>query len=112
MAGRVGFAYNNWLFYGKGGGAWVGVNNPTLTNVTTGSSISFSGNNNSGWLAGVGVEYAFAPNWTARLEYDGILLNDKSFTVSSGPLTGDVINTGNRGVNIVTVGVNYLFNWR
>jgi outer membrane immunogenic protein len=112
VAGRAGVAVNNWLIYAKGGGGWVGVNNPTLTDVTTGSSISLSGNNNSGWLAGGGVEYAFAPNWTARLEYVGLRLNDKNFTVPAGALAGDVINTGNRGVNIVTVGVNYLFNWR
>jgi opacity protein-like surface antigen len=80
--------------------------------VTDGSSISFSGNSNSGWVAGGGVEYAFAPNWTARLEYVGMRLNDKNFTVPSGPLATDVIFTGNRGVNLVTVGVNYLFNWR
>ena len=39
LAGRVGVANANWLFYAKGGGGWVGVNNPTLTNVNTGSSI-------------------------------------------------------------------------
>jgi hypothetical protein len=27
-------------FYANGGGGWVGVNNPTLINVTTGGSIS------------------------------------------------------------------------
>ena len=48
LAGRVGIANANWLFYAKGGGGWVGVTNPTLTNVTTGGSISVS-NSNSGW---------------------------------------------------------------
>ena len=30
LAGRVGYAANNWLFYAKGGG-WVGVNKPLPT---------------------------------------------------------------------------------
>jgi opacity protein-like surface antigen len=63
----------------------VGVNNPTLTNVTTGGSISVSNSNsNSGWLAGAGIEWAFAPNWTAKIEYDFLGLNNQSFTVPVG----------------------------
>jgi outer membrane immunogenic protein len=108
LAARVGVANNNWLYYAKGGGGWVGVNNPTLTNVTTGGSISVSNSNsNSGWLVGAGIEWAFAPNWTAKVEYDFLGLNDSTFTVPGG----DVITTTNRDVQTVTVGINYLFNW-
>jgi len=112
LAARVGVANNNWLFYVKGGGGWVGVNNFTVTNVTTGGSISFS-NSNSGWLAGAGTEWAFAPNWTARVEYDFLGLNNQSFTVPAGApfLGGDVITTTHRDVQALTVGLNYLFNW-
>ena len=114
LAGRVGVAANNWLFYAKGGGGWVGVNNFTLTNVPTGGSISFSNSNsNSGWLAGAGIEWGFAPNWTARIEYDFLGLNNKNFTVPAGSpfLNGDVISINNRDIQTLTVGVNYLFNW-
>jgi outer membrane immunogenic protein len=114
LAGRVGVAANNWLFYAKGGGGWVGVNNPTLTNVTTGGSISVSNSNsNSGWLAGAGIEWAFAPNWTAKLEYDFLGLNNSSLTVPVGTpiIGGDVVTITNRDVQTLTVGVNYLFNW-
>ena len=110
VAGRVGYAYQNWLIYGKGGGGWVGVNNPTLTNLNGGGSISISNSNsNSGWLGGVGVEWAFAPNWTARLEYDRLFLNNSNFTA---PVAGgDNISIFSRDVQTVTVGINYLFNW-
>jgi outer membrane immunogenic protein len=114
LAGRVGVAANNWLFYAKGGGGWVGVNNFTVTNVPTGNSISFSNSNsNSGWLAGAGIEWGFAPNWTARIEYDFLGLNNQNFTVPAGSpfLNGDVISINNRDVQTLTVGVNYLFNW-
>jgi outer membrane immunogenic protein len=115
LAGRVGVAANNWLFYAKGGGGWVGVNNFTLTNVPTGGSINFSNsNNNSGWLAGAGIEWGFAPNWTARIEYDFLGLNNQNFAVPAGApfgLSGDVISVNNRDVQTLTVGLNYLFNW-
>jgi outer membrane immunogenic protein len=114
LAARVGVANNNWLYYAKGGGGWVGVNNPTLTNVTTGGSISVSNSNsNTGWLAGAGIEWAFAPNWTAKVEYDFLGLNNSTLTVPVGipVIGGDVITTTNRDVQTLTVGINYLFNW-
>jgi len=110
VAGRVGVAFptfNNWLFYGKAGGGWVGVNNPTLTDVTTGNSISISNSNSdSGLLVGGGIEWAFAPNWTARIEYDKLFLDNRTFTTPN-----DVITVFHRDVQTVTVGINYLFNW-
>jgi outer membrane immunogenic protein len=113
LAARVGVAADNWLFYAKGGGGWVGVNNPTLTNVSTGNSLSLSNSNSTtGWLAGAGVEWGFAPNWTAKLEYDFLGLNDSSFTVPVGsPLVGDVITTHDNHVQMLTLGINYLFKW-
>jgi outer membrane immunogenic protein len=112
LAARFGVAANNWLFYGKAGGGWVGIGNPTLTNVTTGGSISVSNSNSTtGWLAGAGVEWAFAPNWTAKLEYDFLGLNDSNFTVAAGTpiIGGDVITTHDVHVQTLTVGINYLF---
>src|SRR6516164_1384605 len=111
LAARVGVAANNWLFYAKGGGGWVGVNEFTLTNVTAGAAISSSNSNsNTGWLAGAGIEWAFAPNWTAKVEYDFLGLNNSSLTVPVGTpiIGGDVITTTNRDVQTLTVGINYL----
>jgi outer membrane immunogenic protein len=114
LAARVGVAANNWLFYAKGGGGWVGVNEFTLTNVTAGAAISSSNSNsNTGWLAGAGIEWAFAPNWTAKVEYDFLGLNNSTLTVPVGTpvVGGDIITTTNRDVQTLTVGLNYLFNW-
>jgi outer membrane immunogenic protein len=114
LTGRFGYAVDRVLFYGKGGGAWVGSNNLTVTNLATGSSVSFSNNNtNTGWTAGAGIEWAFTNNWTARLEYDYVGLDNASFTVpvTSPILAGDVFSTNNRNIQLVTVGINYLFNW-
>ena len=86
----------------------------TFCTIVTGGSISVSNSNsNSGWLAGGGIEWAFAPNWTARIEYDFLGLNNSSVTVPVGTpiIGGDVVTVTNRDVQTLTVGVNYLFNW-
>jgi outer membrane immunogenic protein len=66
--GRVGIALDRALLYGIGG---VAFGNPSQTFFLGLGPVSttFSGGNNTGWDAGVGVEYAFTPNWTARVEY-------------------------------------------
>jgi high affinity Mn2+ porin len=67
LRGRVGYAPANWLFYATGGFAWT-YNQLTLTQLaddTTDSPFLWR----LGWVAGLGVEWAFAPNWTVNLEY-------------------------------------------
>src|SRR5215468_11385466 len=71
LAARFGVTNGPWLFYGKAGAGWVGNEDFTITNLTTGTSITASNNNtNSGWLVGAGIEWAFAPNWSAKVEYN------------------------------------------
>jgi outer membrane immunogenic protein len=112
LAGRLGVAWDRVLFYGKGGGAWVGANSFTVTNVTTGTSFSGGSSSNSGWLAGAGLEWAFANNWTARVEYNYIGLSSKSITTPAlGLLPADTFTLGSHNIQTVTVGLNYLFNW-
>ena len=111
LTGRAGFALDRVLFYAKGGGAWVGSNNFTLSNVPTGATVSFGNSNtNTGWTAGAGVEWAFWENVTARLEYDYVGLSNSSLTVPAGfAIAPDVFSTSNRNISMVTVGINYLF---
>jgi outer membrane immunogenic protein len=52
LAARFGVTNGPWLFYGKAGGGWVGSEDFTVTNLTTGASITASNNSNSGWLVG------------------------------------------------------------
>ena len=113
LAGRFGVTNGYWLFYGKAGGGWVGNDDFTITNTATGASITGSNNNtNSGWLVGAGIEWAFAPNWSLKIEYDYLGLNSQTFTVPAGLfLAGDTFTTSNPNFQIVKVGVNYLFNY-
>ena len=118
VAARFGFAADHWLFYGKAGGGWVGNNNLTVTNVTTGVSLTCGnftncGNNTGGWLVGAGVEYAFTNNWTVKFEYDYLGLGNRTLVIppTAPLLAGDTFNSNNRNIQMVKVGVNYLFNW-
>ena len=99
LAGRIGYTFDHWMFYAKGGGAWV-QDSATLSNLTTGASASAS-NTNSGWMAGVGVEWAFAGPWSAKVEYNHIGLD--TLSVSTLNLSRDI--------DLVKVGVNYRFGW-
>jgi opacity protein-like surface antigen len=57
----------------------------------------------TGLLLGTGIEYAFAPNWSLKLEYDhvGYLSRNVPLTTLS---TGESTTT-----NIVKAGINYKF---
>jgi outer membrane immunogenic protein len=113
LAARFGIANDHWLFYGKAGGGWVGTSNLTISNVTAGTVIT--GNNsrtNSGFLGGVGIEYAITNNWTVKAEYDYLALSRRNFIVPVGSpfFVGDNFTNGGRNVQMVKLGFNYLFN--
>jgi outer membrane immunogenic protein len=113
LAARFGVANGPWLLYGKVGGGWVGPDDFTVTNLMTGASITAHNNINSGWLVGAGMEWAFAPNWSAKVEYNYLALDSRTFTVPAGFLflVGDTFIERNRDIQMVKVGINYLFNW-
>jgi high affinity Mn2+ porin len=64
--GRVGYATGPWLAYATGGLAWAGERFLNTPDIGSDEKIL---NTRLGWAAGAGVEYAFAPHWSARLEY-------------------------------------------
>ena len=63
VRGRVGYAFDRILFYGTAGAAFgnvqTGLNPPSTFDSTV----------EAGWTVGAGLEVAFAPNWTAKVEY-------------------------------------------
>ena len=67
-AARVGYAPDNWLVYATGGFAWT-YDQLTLTQLADDTTIDSPFLWRLGWAAGGGIEYAFAPNWTANVEY-------------------------------------------
>jgi outer membrane immunogenic protein len=103
VRGRIGGAWGNTLFYATGGGAWATYSGNT-TVVATGTTFpAFS--SRSGWIAGVGVEYAFWKNLIIGVEY---LHAD----YGSRNMVYDVLYP-NVGVtdDMVRARLSYLFNW-
>ena len=66
VRGRVGYASGHWLVYATGGFAFAGERFINTPDVGTDQKHI---NVRPGWAAGAGVEYAFAPHWSVRLEY-------------------------------------------
>jgi outer membrane immunogenic protein len=110
MRMRAGYVMNNWMIYGTGGLGWAhdkltrtqqvaGVNSPVAGFIITEPP------NPTGWVAGGGVEWGFARNWTAKVEY---LHFDMTSSNSVNPAL--TINQTHVIADTVRVGVNYLFN--
>lgn len=95
---RVGVAMNNWLFYGTGGAAFVksSANGSSIAGVPCGTFGVLTNCSASSWrpglAAGLGAEWGFTQNWTAKLEYLYIT------SMGSGVST-DHLNTIRAGVN-------------
>ena len=70
FTGRLGYADGRWLAYAKGGVANAQVDvsyRDSVSGVTTSSS-----GRETGWTAGVGIDYALTPNLFLGIEYNYI----------------------------------------
>jgi outer membrane immunogenic protein len=108
LTGQVGYAWNNALFYVKGGAAVVGDRYNTTVIAT--NVLNDSGKETRwGGTVGAGLEFGFAPNWSVGVEYDHMFLgrNNVTFTTPAG-----VISTTERisqDVDMGLVRLNYRF---
>jgi outer membrane immunogenic protein len=108
FTGRLGYAAGPALFYFKGGWAYfdggrtLGFAPGPLSPCPTGCSISRNGI--SGWTVGGGLEYKFAPNWSAKVEYQHFDFGNADVTLT--PLFPSGFDR-NLSADAVTVGVNY-----
>lgn len=108
VRGRAGYAWDKLLFYGTAGGAFANVQT-SFSGVTTTHT-------QAGWTAGIGVEWAFADNWTAKLEYLFVDLGSGTVNCSTAACLA-----ANGGVsipvsislteNLIRAGVNFKFNF-
>jgi outer membrane immunogenic protein len=114
VRGRVGYAWDQVLFYATGGWAWgFSKAERTVTGITQTGPVTLTASASgalSGWTAGGGIEWGFFRNWSVRVEYLHLEFDrvGRDFTFP-GPVTFH-INSDNR-VEVVRVGMNYLFNW-
>ncbi len=97
VRGRVGYAVGAALLYGTGGAAFGGVQDK----LTVGGTTKTHSATDTGYAAGGGVEYAFAPSWSGKVEYQYINLGND--TVTNTPDSA----TFNHEYNTVRLGLNY-----
>jgi outer membrane immunogenic protein len=119
---RLGYAFDNILIYGTGGGAWANTRaTSTITAVPAGTlpglAIPASSNFSTsaiGYTAGGGIEYGVLRNVTIKAEYLWTQFNGIQSTYNYGfadvagtiPVVGN--HTASLSMNTVRVGLNIL----
>lgn len=93
VRGRVGYSFSNVLFYGTAGLAFGELRGETFGLSET--------HGTAGWTAGVGAEFGFAPNWSAKVEYLYVDLSNTRFSITGLP--------NGYEFGLVRAGVNYHF---
>jgi outer membrane immunogenic protein len=108
VTGRLGYTWGPALLYAKGGYAWRNNSNIGVSVGGVPAAFTTDGNHKDGYTVGAGLEYMFAPNWSAKAEYQYYNFGSTSFT--SGP--ADIVGARFRDdEHTVKVGVNYRFGW-
>jgi outer membrane immunogenic protein len=93
LRGRAGAAFNNVLLYGTLGLAYGSLKGeiPGLDETRT----------EVGWAGGIGAEYGFNPNWSARVEYLYMDLASRGFSITGAD--------NGLHANMLRLGINYHF---
>jgi outer membrane immunogenic protein len=102
LRGRVGYAFDRILLYGTAGAAFgniqTGLNPPS----------TFDNSTEAGWTVGAGIEFAFAQNWTAKVEYLFVDLPNGACT-TVGNCAGAAGSIVSFNESVIRAGVNFKF---
>ena len=106
FTGQIGYAWNNVLWYAKGGAA---VTHDKYNGILGGFVVDQASETRWGGAVGTGVEIGFAPGWSVGVEYDHLFMGSRSlnFTVPGGVFFRT--DTVKQDVDMGTVRVNYTF---
>lgn len=111
FTGQVGYAWNNVLWYVKGGAAvthdkYFGQTSPALGRFT----FDNASEDRWGGTVGTGIEIGFAPHWSVAFEYDHLFMGTRNITTTASVVAFPFRNERIReDVDIGTVRVNYTF---
>jgi outer membrane immunogenic protein len=108
VTGRFGYTWGPALLYAKGGFAWR--DNNAIGVSVAGAPVPFAttGGQKDGYTVGAGLEYMFAPNWSAKAEYQYYNFGTTTFTAGPPAVVGSRFKDDE---HTVKVGVNYRFGW-
>ena len=105
LSGRLGFAWNRLLLYGKGGAAFTHNSFSYIGGGLAGSGVDTP----IGGIVGAGVAFAFTPNWSAFVEYDHYFFGSE--TVALDFPGGFAPVTVGQSMDAVKAGVDYRFSF-
>jgi outer membrane immunogenic protein len=112
LTGRIGYAYApSFLVYGQGGAVWA--KNSAEVHIN-GDDLGTISKTRTGWTAGGGVEWMFAPNWSAFLEgnYMDFGSNDRNIVTPNATVCANgCAFSAKATATTVLFGVNYRWNW-
>jgi outer membrane immunogenic protein len=114
FTGQVGYAWNNVLFYVKGGGAVVDDRYDIFVAPGfpgAGARLANAVNEaRGGGTVGAGLEYSFAPHWSVGIEYDHVFLGNHTTLLTTTPGGSAFQNDRIRqDIDMGLVRVNYVF---
>jgi outer membrane immunogenic protein len=111
--GRIGYAANDWLFYGKAGAAIMHTQYTETILGAGGAAVGSSAlnDNRTGFVAGAGIEYALTDNVSARVEYDYFGFGSKTYNFAQVVAPSIVPASIRSSLNEITFGVNYRFTY-
>jgi len=98
VAGRAGFVYERAWFYGKAG---VGFTEAKST--LSGALNASTGNSRAFWVAGGGIDWAWTGNWTLKMEYLFLGLDQTQTVCESSSCANNKIG----GIHTTKLGLNY-----
>ena len=106
VTGRIGYAWDRFLGYVKGGGAWERDEYTWFVTAVPGISTSAS-ETRSGWTVGIGGEYAFTDWVSGFIEYDYYWFGTRSvaFPVGLASVNFDV----EERKSVIKAGINFRF---
>ena len=107
ITGRVGYTWGPGLVYVKGGYAYSD-NNERVTLAGVPAAFAINGNHRDGYTVGGGAEYMFAPNWSAKAEYQYYNFGSSKFTAPAPLVPFGNFRTDD---HTLKAGVNYRINW-
>lgn len=107
--GRVGYTVSNVLFYGTAGLGYADTGYSALIGGNPPAGLTgFHSSARLGYAAGAGIEWGFAPNWSAKIEY-------MHYGFDTNTSAAGTIGAGTAALRLdadtVKAGVNYRFNW-
>ena len=108
VTGRLGYAWGPTVLYSKGGYAWRDNPNIGVSLAGVAQPFTVDGAHRDGYTVGAGLEYMFAPNWSAKLEYQYYNFGSTTFTGGPAEIVGARFNNDE---HTIKAGLNYRFGW-